>query len=268
MQFDTFFPGAKRKTIYSPELAEMLGDVHAALLLSQLVHWEGKQWDKKHRWIRKTQEEWESELAMTRSQLEKARRILVEAGLIEVTRKGVVPPKTGYRLKEREIKIAWKRFQEGHSPRSVAEKKAALSLTNRKNLKSARPVQADYSVSFEQEEVLERTMSIPRIAAEQAGESERHKLKKESRTNCSTSPDYSARYRGVPITGEDVRDDSQNNALFGGGGATKLRDLPNGQIRHAQSDSRDTPDFDETRDGDGPPPWRISEDDYDVFADE
>lgn len=208
MEFNKMFPGSKRKTIYSPELAKMLGDVDAALLLSQLVFWQDKQWDKKGRWIRKTREEWESELAMGRSRQEKARRVLVKAGLIEVTCKGAIPPTMGFRLNEGAIQKMWSEFQHGVTPLFVTEKKAKRGETNRQNLALKKQNPAKHLAGFEQEEATTGSKSKLPVTTEDFVQLEPDDEAENRRTNGSTSTDHIAPLGRDHITREDSEEDA------------------------------------------------------------
>jgi len=208
MKFEILFPGAKRKTIYSPELAEMVGDTHAALLLSQLVFWQGKQRDKNQGWVRKTQKQWEDELVMTRSQLEKARGILVEAGLIEVTHKGAVPPATGYRLKVKEIVQAWVNFQQGKYLPCVAKKKSARSQRSRQNLEGTRVSSSKSRAESEQHETPMSIETNSPNRAKQGVASEPNESRKNSETNRSTSAKQFAQSQCDSIDRDDDKDDT------------------------------------------------------------
>lgn len=70
--------------------------ITGALMLSQSVYWSNR---TRHegRWFHKTQEEWQDETGMTRTELETARKRLVAEGLLEI-RKAGIPCKTWYRV--------------------------------------------------------------------------------------------------------------------------------------------------------------------------
>lgn len=105
---------------YFPALVPITGSVKAALLLSQLGYWEGKQWDK-GRWIHKTQEELTQETGLTRAQIESARKQLQRRGFIEYVKKGL-PARGHFRLNLDAIQAALLANQcAGGEPTSAAE---------------------------------------------------------------------------------------------------------------------------------------------------
>ncbi len=78
-----------RKTIaYQVEFA-ILFDVPTAVFLSQALYWHGK--SKYKDYFYKTAEEWEEETGLTRRQQERCRKVLVDAGVLKVHRKGIPP---------------------------------------------------------------------------------------------------------------------------------------------------------------------------------
>lgn len=87
---------SRRTIAYHPDLALALGSVPAAVILSQLLYWHGKQADPDG-WIRKTAAELEEETGVTERQQEVTRPAMVEAGLVEFQRRGV-PAMPFYRV--------------------------------------------------------------------------------------------------------------------------------------------------------------------------
>lgn len=77
-------------------LANVAGGATGGLFLSQLLYWSDKGADPDG-WIYKTQEEWQEETALTRSEQERARRILRDKGILEEVKRGV-PSRLFYRL--------------------------------------------------------------------------------------------------------------------------------------------------------------------------
>ncbi len=118
--FDLF----SAKTIaYNPELAKVLGSVHAALMMGQLLYWRGK-----GRWgdsIYKTVREMQEETGLSRSNQETAIKICQKAGVLEVRRRGYKGKRLFSIKKDRlEIKIASMRQSGYLSLRKPAYKKA------------------------------------------------------------------------------------------------------------------------------------------------
>lgn len=86
---------ASRIVAYSPVLAEALGGIEEALLYQQIAYWSERATDPDG-WFWKTQEQFQSELAMSRRNQETARRNLRALGVIEEDRRGV-PAKLWFR---------------------------------------------------------------------------------------------------------------------------------------------------------------------------
>jgi len=62
---------------------DLTGDIHSALLLSQLLYWSDRTCDRDG-WIYKTHKDWQAELGLNRYFLDKCRSRLTELGLIAV----------------------------------------------------------------------------------------------------------------------------------------------------------------------------------------
>jgi len=92
---------SRRTIAYHPDLALALGSVPAAVILSQLLYWHGKQADPDG-WIKKTAAELEEETGVTERQQEVTRPALVESGLVEFQRRGI-PAMPFYRVKHDKI---------------------------------------------------------------------------------------------------------------------------------------------------------------------
>lgn len=84
-----------RPIAYYPSIAKAVGDVTSAVLLSQLLYWQGRQADPDG-WIFKTQAELTEETGLSRKNQETARKILVKHRLIEEVRRGI-PAKMHFR---------------------------------------------------------------------------------------------------------------------------------------------------------------------------
>jgi hypothetical protein len=77
-----------RPIAYHPAIAKALGSVNAALVVCQLMYWDGKG-ALDDGWIVKTNEEFTDELGMSEHELETARRKCKEAGVLKYERKGM-----------------------------------------------------------------------------------------------------------------------------------------------------------------------------------
>lgn len=84
-----------RPIAYHPAFARAWG-VKAAILLGQLIYWHGKQ-QNVDGWIRKTVAEIGDETALNEREQETARRVLIDAGVVEFKRMGV-PAMPHYRV--------------------------------------------------------------------------------------------------------------------------------------------------------------------------
>jgi hypothetical protein len=85
-----------RPIAYHPAIAKALGSVNAALVVCQLLYWDGKG-SLEDGWIVKTNAEFQDELGMTEHELETARRKCREAGVLTFERKGM-PARGHYQL--------------------------------------------------------------------------------------------------------------------------------------------------------------------------
>lgn len=86
----------QRPIAFHRVFASVAGSAAGGLFLSQLFYWS----DKGHApdgWIYKTQEEWHAETALTRSEQERARRALIDLGILAVERRGL-PARLYFRL--------------------------------------------------------------------------------------------------------------------------------------------------------------------------
>lgn len=75
--------------------------VTGALMLSQAVYW-SKRTSDKDGWFYKSQEEWEEETGLSRTEQETARKRLIKAGVMEEDRRGL-PARLFYRVKAVEL---------------------------------------------------------------------------------------------------------------------------------------------------------------------
>lgn len=77
MKMSEITPFAGRTIAYSPKLAQVLGDVNAALFLCQMIHWTGKGANEDG-WIYKMSDEIRAETGLTYEQQKGCRRKLRE----------------------------------------------------------------------------------------------------------------------------------------------------------------------------------------------
>src|SRR3954454_6059919 len=85
-----------RPIAYHASLARALGSVTAGVLLSQFLYWRPRSRDPDG-WFWKTQVEIADETALSRTETETARKVLVRAGVLEEKRRGV-PAKMHFRV--------------------------------------------------------------------------------------------------------------------------------------------------------------------------
>jgi hypothetical protein len=111
MRLEDMFTGIGRANAYYPSLTKVTKSTKATLFLSQLCYWEGKQQDKKNRWIYKSAEEIEEETGLTRREQEGARRILKELGILEEMY-ARTPRTLHYRINFEVLEQLWNKYQE------------------------------------------------------------------------------------------------------------------------------------------------------------
>ncbi|EMX9856430.1 HNH endonuclease signature motif containing protein [Klebsiella pasteurii] len=78
--------------------------ISGALFLSQAVYWNARTSDPDG-WFFKTQNEWEEETGLKRTEQEKARKTLTSLGILEELKKGI-PAKLYYRVNEHKLALA------------------------------------------------------------------------------------------------------------------------------------------------------------------
>jgi hypothetical protein len=92
----------RRPVAFFPAFAQIGGSVNAGVMLSQLWYWsDGRAWNKEG-WVWKTAPEWAKETALSESEVEGARKKLVERGLVQYKRAGL-PAKPHYMLNKQAI---------------------------------------------------------------------------------------------------------------------------------------------------------------------
>jgi len=85
-----------RPIAYRPVLARVGGSVTAGIMLAQAIYWTPRG-DDPEGWFYKTQQEWEHETALTRSEWINARKALRATGVLEERLRGV-PATLHYRV--------------------------------------------------------------------------------------------------------------------------------------------------------------------------
>ncbi len=85
-----------RPIAYHVSFARITGSAVAGLMLSQAVYWSNRTRDPEG-WFYKTREDWEDETGLTRTEQERARKILGSLSIMEEKRRGV-PAKMFYRV--------------------------------------------------------------------------------------------------------------------------------------------------------------------------
>lgn len=86
-----------RPIAYHKCFADISGSVVAAVMLSQAVYWTKSLPPEREGWFYKTQQEWQQETGMTRTEQENARRKLKTIGVLEEKKEGV-PCKLYFRI--------------------------------------------------------------------------------------------------------------------------------------------------------------------------
>lgn len=86
-----------RPIAYHSCLARVAGGVTAGVMLSQAIYWQRRAPGGRGGWWYKTMEDWQEETAMSRAELETARRRLRQLSVLEEERRGV-PARIFYRL--------------------------------------------------------------------------------------------------------------------------------------------------------------------------
>lgn len=82
MKLTDFLQDVGRQIAYYPSLRRITGSTNATIFLCQLIYWKGKESDP-NGWLYKESEEIEEETGLSYGEQKTARRLLVEAGLIE-----------------------------------------------------------------------------------------------------------------------------------------------------------------------------------------
>src|SRR2546430_13464227 len=81
------------------------GNILAGLFLAQALYWTERTTDPDG-WFYKTRKGWQSELGLTRHELDRVRSILRSEGFLEERLRGRTPPTVHYRLDQKAIEFA------------------------------------------------------------------------------------------------------------------------------------------------------------------
>jgi hypothetical protein len=118
-----------RPVAYHPKLAKMMGGVKAAIMLSQLLYWNGdKTVQKRDGWVLKSVEDFLEETGLSKFEQQSARDELIERGIIETKLKGI-PRIWHYKIDMNslgEFLVQWETHSTGNSP-VLGEKVAQLN---------------------------------------------------------------------------------------------------------------------------------------------
>jgi hypothetical protein len=116
-----------RPVAYYVSLAQIGGSVNAGLVISQALYWAGRTSDPDG-WFYKSQADWQSEIGLTRSELDGARALLRKANLIHEAVKGF-PAKTHYRVNLLVLREKLSQFAENQQTDSL-QKTSKLDVEN------------------------------------------------------------------------------------------------------------------------------------------
>jgi hypothetical protein len=116
---------SSRPVAYYPELARAVGGIAPALFFQQIAHWQG---GDESRWVFRTQEELEEELAMSPKVQATCRKHLVDGGFIEEERRA--KNRLHYRPVWEKVEAALQTIPSGNSRPAQPE---SLDLPNRRN---------------------------------------------------------------------------------------------------------------------------------------
>lgn len=100
--------------IHHPRIGEFLGSQNAALILEDLLGWDGHQWNKDG-WIHKTAEQLEMETGLTPKQQAPAIKLLVKLGYIQ-KKLARVPACNHFRIDKRSLQERWIEWSAANPP--------------------------------------------------------------------------------------------------------------------------------------------------------
>ena len=110
MRIGEFLADIGRPVAYYPQLARAVGSVNAAIMLCQLLYWDGKQHDSDG-WVVKTSAELEAETGLSRREQDTARRLLRTLGIVEERLAGL-PAKLQYRVAHDVLDRVWEAYRQ------------------------------------------------------------------------------------------------------------------------------------------------------------
>nr|WP_067285770.1 DnaT-like ssDNA-binding domain-containing protein [Marinobacterium profundum] len=88
----------RRPIAYHPIFRQVTGSTVAAVMLSQMYYWtDGRIGEGRDGWFHKTQQEWELETGLSRSEQDRARKVMKQLGLLKEARRGN-PARMWFRL--------------------------------------------------------------------------------------------------------------------------------------------------------------------------
>jgi hypothetical protein len=155
----------KRPIAFFPVFAKIGGSVNAGVMLSQLWYWsDGRAWNSEG-WIWKTAPEWAKETALSESEVEGARKKLVERGLIQYKRAGL-PAKPHYLLNKQAILESVISLQThiASSPNNGKQDKPDSTSKTDEKYDSGLPKSEEHNTETSPESSLEITPSTPNPA--------------------------------------------------------------------------------------------------------
>ena len=122
--------GEKNLLTTPRELIKFVGDLHAGIFLGQLIYWTDKG-TREDGFIYKSSKEWQEEIYLSDYSIRKARKILVDMGILEVKlKKANGNPTIHYKLdREAFIDRLFKFQQKGDSPLLENQKKESKEKT-------------------------------------------------------------------------------------------------------------------------------------------
>lgn len=92
----------KRPVAFFPVFSQIGGSVNAGVMLSQLWYWSDRRGWNEEGWIWKTSKDWAKETTLSESEVEGARKKLLERGLVRYKRAGL-PAKPHYLLNKQAV---------------------------------------------------------------------------------------------------------------------------------------------------------------------
>jgi len=115
-------------------LIDFMGDIDGALLLNQLLYWH-KKGNNPEGWVYKTFNEWTEEIALSKYQVNKARRKMEAMGILEtkVKKANDGSPTVHYRIKEEALTDAIVKFLHFGKLKNLTKENEVSSLTSNRD---------------------------------------------------------------------------------------------------------------------------------------